>query len=455
MKVHFIAIGGSAMHNLAIALHKKGVEVSGSDDEIFNPSKNRLLQYGLLPEKFGWFPGKLHAGLDAVIVGMHARADNPELARAKELKLSVYSYPEYLYEHAKDKTRVVIGGSHGKTTITAMVLHVLNHHQIAADYMVGAQLEGFEVMVSLSDKAPFMIIEGDEYLSSPIDPRPKFHIYKPHIALISGIAWDHINVFPSFDMYVDQFRGFIHCIEENGKLVYCTDDSLVKALCEQEATDDICLYPYGLPEYQVDQEQVCIIHKKKKRQVQLFGKHNLMNINGARLICMQLGITDDMFFEAIRSFKGASRRLEKVHQNGDVLVFRDFAHAPSKIAASTRAVKDFFPDKKVIACMELHTFSSLSQHFLEQYKGSLDTADEAIVFFDPHAIQLKRLPDLEPQSIVSAFEKDGLRVCTNIRQMEEILLATLSSKAVYLFMSSGNLGGFRFNAFYDMIDKKL
>lgn len=455
MRVHFIAIGGSAMHNLAIALHKKGVVVSGSDDEIFDPSKKRLSQYGLLPEPYGWYPEKIREDLDAVILGMHARADNPELARARELNLRIYSYPEYLYEQSKNKTRIVIGGSHGKTTITAMVLHVMQTHQIKTDYMVGAQLEGFDVMVALSDEAPFMVIEGDEYLSSPLDPRPKFHIYKPHIALISGIAWDHINVFPSFEMYLDQFRRFIHCIEDHGKLIYCTDDELVKAICEEEATDAICLYPYHTPGYRLEGGKVVIPHKGKNYEVQVFGQHNLQNLAGARLVCLQLGITDDMFFEAIGSYKGASRRLEKVYQNKELVVFRDFAHAPSKIKASTQAVREFHPGKKLIACMELHTYSSLNEHFLRHYKGSLDMADEAIVFYDPHAVRLKKLPELDPGLIIKAFDRPDLKVFTSVNSLEKHITGMPLHNATYLFMSSGNFGGLSFNDFFASIDKRL
>ena len=445
MEVHFIAIGGSAMHNLAIALHKKGYEVSGSDDEVFDPSRKNLIQYGLLPEKSGWYPEKIHKELDAVILGMHARADNPELTKARKLGLNIYSYPEYLYEQSKDKTRIVIGGSHGKTTITAMVLHVLNAHGIKTDYMVGAQLDGFDVMVKLTEEAPFIVIEGDEYLSSPVDPRPKFHIYKPHIALISGIAWDHINVFPTFEMYLDQFRRFIYCIEEGGKLIYCKDDKLVEALCEEEATASLFLYPYGLPDYEIMGDKVFYIHKGNRYPIQLIGKHNLMNMNGARLICSQMGIDDSMFFDAIATFTGASRRLEKIFMGHDVTIFRDFAHAPSKIKASIEAVKEFDPGKKLIACMELHTYSSLSENFLSHYAGTLEKADEAVIFFDPHAVRLKKLPELDTDNIYKAFGKPGLKVVNDTNELYEFILKQVDHNTNFLFMSSGNFGGIQFN----------
>lgn len=449
MKVHFIAIGGSAMHNLAIALHKKGYQVGGSDDEIFDPARKRLLQYGLLPGRTGWFPEKLDNTIDAVILGMHARADNPELEKARQLGLNIFSYPEYLYEQSKEKTRIVIGGSHGKTTITAMVLHALHVSGVRTDYMVGAQLEGFEVMVQLSEDAPYMVIEGDEYLSSPIDPRPKFHLYKPHIALLSGIAWDHINVFPSFEMYVDQFRRFLHCIEEDGKLIYYKGDSLVKALCEEEAPESICKFPYDLPEYALEQGKTKILYRHRKYPVQVFGRHNLLNINGARMVCLQLGLTSEMFYQAMGSFKGASRRLEKIFQSNTMTVFRDFAHAPSKISASTQAVKEFFPDKHLIACIELHTFSSLNREFLDQYKGTLDAADEAFIFYDPHALMLKKLPDLDPAYIPDAFGNKEIRVFTDTLSLKNAIAArAFKQDTCLLFMSSGNFGGLDFSEFF-------
>lgn len=451
MNVHFIAIGGSAMHNLAIALHKKGYLVSGSDDEIFDPSRRRLLNYGLLPEVFGWFPEKIHTGLDAVILGMHARADNPELARANELGLKVYSYPEFLYEQSKEKTRVVIGGSHGKTTITSMILHVLQYHKIDSDYMVGAQLEGFEVMVRLTEKAPFMIMEGDEYLSSPVDRRPKFHLYKPHIALLSGIAWDHINVFPTFENYLEQFRQFIRIIEENGKLIFCSEDMVVSALCKEKLNPGLNLYPYGLPEYEIRDGKTFYISGKERYPLQVFGRHNLLNINGARLVCQQMGVSNVMFFEALRSFKGASNRLEKIFEQNGTVIFQDFAHAPSKLKATTSAVKEQYPGKPLVACMELHTFSSLSLEFLDQYDGAMDSADIAIVFFSPHALQMKKLPELDPETVRKAFNKKGLEVFTDAALLTRRLEGLAKKEACFLFMSSGNFGGLNLKEFASLI----
>jgi UDP-N-acetylmuramate: L-alanyl-gamma-D-glutamyl-meso-diaminopimelate ligase len=454
MNVHFIAIGGSAMHNLAIALHKRGSRVSGSDDEIFDPSRRRLLSYGLLPEAFGWFPEKIHKGLDAVILGMHARADNPELARAIELSIKVFSYPEFLYEQSKDKTRVVIGGSHGKTTITSMILHVLQYHNIDSDYMVGAQLEGFEVMVRLTEKAPFMIMEGDEYLSSPIDRRPKFHLYKPHIALLSGIAWDHINVFPTFENYLEQFRQFIRVIEENGKLIFCSEDPVLSTLCNEELNPGLNLYPYGLPEYEIRDGKTFYISGQEYYPLQVFGRHNLLNINGARLVCQQMGVNSELFFEALGSFKGASNRLEKIYEQNGTIIFRDFAHAPSKLKATTSAVKEQYPGKSLVACMELHTFSSLSQEFLQQYQGAMDSADIAIVFFSPHALQMKKLPVLDPETVRKAFNKKGLEVFTDTVLLNRRLEGLAKKEACFLFMSSGNFGGLNLKEFASFIKTK-
>jgi UDP-N-acetylmuramate: L-alanyl-gamma-D-glutamyl-meso-diaminopimelate ligase len=454
MKVHFIAIGGSAMHNLAIALKKKGYHVTGSDDEIFDPSRRRLLQHELLPMSMGWDPGRIHKGLDAVILGMHARADNPELARARELGLKIYSYPEFLYEQSKNKTRVVIGGSHGKTTITAMILHVLKHHGIHTDFMVGAQIQGFDVMVQLSENAPYMIMEGDEYLSSPIDPRPKFHIYRPHIALLSGIAWDHINVFPTFEIYLEQFRQFIHLIENNGKLIYCREEQILVDLVQQEANESLCLYPYKLPAHEIRKGQSLVISGDNKYPVGVFGRHNLMNMEGARLVCQQLGVSNDMFFDAIKSFSGAGNRLEKVFEINDSIVFRDFAHAPSKLKATTQAVKEQYPQKKLVACMELHTFSSLNRDFISQYQNAMSAADQAVVFFDPHALQMKKLPDLEPAEVAKAFGRDDIIVIHKKQELEKLLNNVLPENTCFLFMSSGNFGGFDVNEFAQNLFRK-
>jgi UDP-N-acetylmuramate: L-alanyl-gamma-D-glutamyl-meso-diaminopimelate ligase len=440
MRVHFIAIGGSAMHNLALALHEKGDTVTGSDDHIADPSRSRLLQAGLLPDAEGWFPEKIHNQLDAVILGMHARADNPELAAAKALGIPVYSYPEYLYNATQNQTRVVIAGSHGKTTITAMVLHVLKYHDIETDFMVGAQLDGYETMVRLSGTSEFAIFEGDEYLSSPIDLRPKFHLYKPNITLISGIAWDHVNVFPTYEDYFKQFELYLDTVEPGGAVVYNETDGEVGRLVAS-TTNTIKKFAYGLPESEIREGQTFLKTDEGSVALSVFGRHNLLNMEGARWLCNQMGVTDAAFYEAIGSFRGASRRLELLHQNKGSFAYLDFAHAPSKVAATVAAVREQFPNHCVVACLELHTFSSLSAGFLEAYRGGLQHADAACIFYSPQALALKKLPDLDFDQIRMAFGAPYPEVCTN----HEGLLAFLESQsrrpAVLLLMTSGTFGG--------------
>ena len=452
MKVHFIAIGGSAMHNLAIALCKKGYKVSGSDDEIFEPSKSRLENYHLLPETIGWNENKITKELDAVIVGMHARIDNPELIKAQSLGLNIYSYPEYLYEQSKDKIRVVIGGSHGKTTITSMIIHVLNYYHIDCDYMVGAQLEGFDVMVKLSDNAAITVLEGDEYLTSPIDRRPKFHLYKPTIALLSGIAWDHINVFPTFDNYIEQFKIFLNLIVKRGSLIYCTDDENVKTICETNK-NDIYKYPYSLPAYTIENNITNLVYNNKKYPLKIFGKHNLLNLNGARLVCNLLKIDDEHFYEAITSFKGASKRLELVKSNETVAIYKDFAHAPSKLKATINAVKEQYPQRKLIACIELHTFSSLNDKFLQEYHLSMSAADTAIVYYNQHTLEHKKLPYISPEQVKSAFGGNNLIVYNDSKRLMDDLCKMDMKEKNLLMMSSGNFDGINLNELADNIIK--
>jgi UDP-N-acetylmuramate: L-alanyl-gamma-D-glutamyl-meso-diaminopimelate ligase len=445
MKIHFIAIGGSAMHNLAIALHLKGYDVSGSDDEVFEPSRSRLAKHGLLPQKLNWNPKKITPDLDAVILGMHARQDNPELARAKELNLTIYSYPEFLYEQSKDKTRIVIGGSHGKTTITAMILHVFQYHNINTDYMVGAQLDGFDIMVKLTDDAPIIVLEGDEYLSSAMDRRPKFHLYKPHIALLSGIAWDHINVFPTFDFYLEQFRNFIKVIEKDGKLIYCAEDKELSKLCNEEVRADICRYPYHTPPHEINNGITSLEKDGVIYPLKVFGEHNLQNIAGAMEVCRQVGVTDNMFLAAIANFKGASNRLQLLAQSDSNIVFKDFAHAPSKLKATTQAVKKQFPERKLIAIMELHTYSSLNQSFLSQYKNTMALADIAFVYFNPHALALKKLPDISIQEIMDSFGGNNLEVINSVELLQDKILEQKRPGSTYIFMSSGSFGNLNLN----------
>jgi len=444
MNIHFIAIGGAAMHNLALALHLKGDTVTGSDDVIFDPSKTRLEARGILPEAFGWYPDKITSNLDAVVVGMHAKADNKELLKAQDLGLKIYSYPEFLYEQSKFKTRVVIGGSHGKTTITSMILHVLHYFDRDVDYMVGAQLEGFDIMVKLTDENDFIILEGDEYLSSPIDSRPKFHLYKPNIALLSGIAWDHINVFPTWDIYLEQFKIFIDSIIKGGSITYNIEDAEVKKVVEN-SENTIRKFPYQTPDYIVENGITILETDEGSMPIEIFGKHNLNNLAGAKWICQQIGIDENDFYEAISTFQGASKRLEKIAETDNAIAYKDFAHSPSKVLATTNALKNQYPDRKLIACLELHTYSSLNPEFLNQYKGALAAADISVVFYSPRAVEIKKLQAISQQQIMDAFQSEDLIVYTNPEEFKDFLFSQKFNNMSLLLMSSGNYGGLNFD----------
>ena len=444
MNIHFIAIGGAAMHNLALALHLKGDTVTGSDDVIFDPSKTRLEARGILPKAFGWYPDKITSNLDAVVVGMHAKADNKELLKAQDLGLKIYSYPEFLYEQSKFKTRVVIGGSHGKTTITSMILHVLHYFNRDIDYMVGAQLEGFDVMVKLTDENDFIILEGDEYLSSPIDSRPKFHLYKPNIALLSGIAWDHINVFPTWDIYVEQFKIFIDSIIKGGSITYNIEDAEVKKVVEN-SENTIRKFPYQTPDYIVENGITILETDEGSMPIEIFGKHNLNNLAGAKWICQQIGIDENDFYEAISTFQGASKRLEKIAETDNAIAYKDFAHSPSKVLATTNALKNQYPDRKLIACLELHTYSSLNPEFLNQYKGALAAADISVVFYSPRSVEIKKLQAISHEQIMDAFQNEDLIVYTNPSEFKDFLFSQKFSNTSLLLMSSGNYGGLDFD----------
>jgi UDP-N-acetylmuramate: L-alanyl-gamma-D-glutamyl-meso-diaminopimelate ligase len=451
MNVHFIAIGGAAMHNLALALHNKGMKVTGSDDVIFEPSKSRLYNCGLLPLDFGWYPEKITNEIDAVVLGMHAKRDNPELLKAQDLGLKIYSYPEFLYEQSKHKTRVVIGGSHGKTTITAMILHVLNYHNIEVDYMVGAQLDGFDVMVKLTDEADFIVLEGDEYLSSPIDRRPKFHIYQPNIALLSGIAWDHINVFPTFENYLEQFQIFVDSITVGGSITFNSEDQNVKNIVEQ-SENQVRKLPYYTPEHSIESGVTYISTEEGPLPLEVFGAHNLNNIAGSKWICQQMGVDEADFFEAISSFSGASKRLEKLVSNSKCAVYKDFAHSPSKVKATTDAVKAQYPSRKLVACLELHTYSSLDSEFLNQYKGSLDAADQAVVFYSPHSVKIKKLKSVSKDQIELAFKRNDLIIYTNADDFKEFITSLDYVNKTVVLMSSGSYGGLDFDIIKELVE---
>ncbi|MCX6173013.1 MAG: Mur ligase family protein [Flavobacterium sp.] len=451
MRTHFIAIGGAAMHNLALALHNKGYQVTGSDDAIFEPSKSRLEKKGLLPIEMGWFPEKITTDIEAIILGMHAKDDNPELLKAKGLGLKIYSYPEFLYEQSKNKTRVVIGGSHGKTTITSMILHVMHYHNIEVDYMVGAQLEGFDTMVHLTEENDFIVLEGDEYLSSPIDRRPKFHLYQPNIALLSGIAWDHINVFPTFENYLEQFEIFINQITKGGILVYNEEDETVKKVAE-ETTNTIRRIPYQTPTYSVEDGITLLDTPEGAMPIEVFGAHNLNNLAGAKWICQNMGVDEADFYEAIASFKGASKRLEKIAEGKGKVAYKDFAHSPSKVSATTKAVKTQYPNRKLVACLELHTYSSLNAEFLKEYEGALDAADIAVVFYSPDAVKIKQLEEVTYDQIAQSFKRDDLIIYTNSQEFKDFLFSYDLNNSALLLMSSGNYGGLNFDEVKSLIE---
>ncbi len=439
MNIHFIAIGGSAMHNLAIALARKGDNVTGSDDEIFEPSKSRLKKEGIFPEYAGWNEDSIHEKLDAVILGMHARKDNPELLKAESLGLKIFSYPEYLYEQSKEKKRIVIGGSHGKTTITSMLLHVVNELGLSVDYMVGAQLEGYDCMVKITDSAKMIILEGDEYLSSPVDLRPKFHLYRPHVALISGIAWDHINVFPTFASYLTQFERFCELIEPNGTLIYNSDDEHVDKMGKQFQAS-IRTVPYSTPDYVVEGNGTRMKFEGKEYGLKIFGQHNLQNLMGAMRVGVEMGINAQDFLNAIQSFTGAGKRLQKVVESNEFVLFKDFAHSPSKLKATTKAVKEQYPNRIVVACMELHTFSSLKKEFLPHYKDSMNSADQAVVYYSPEVVAHKKLEPITPELVFEGFN-GGIQVMNTTKEVLDFIQSIDWKNKVLLMMSSGTFDG--------------
>ncbi|MGI8582573.1 MAG: UDP-N-acetylmuramate--L-alanine ligase [Chitinophagaceae bacterium] len=441
MQVHFIAIGGSVMHQLAIALKQKGYVVTGSDDEIFEPSKSNLSIENILPKSIGWFAEKINKNLDAVILGMHAKEDNPELQKAKELGLKIFSFPEYIYQESKNKIRVAVGGSHGKTSTTAMIMHVLKEAGKDFDYMVGAKLNGFEQSVNITE-APIIICEADEYPASAIEKRPKFHFLFPHIAVITGIAWDHINVFPTFDFYLEQFKIFIKKIEVNGILIYNESDETLRNLIDGNKRSDIRYEPYRLPTYFIeDGKTEVIIDGQKSMPLQVFGNHNLLNLHAAYLVCKELGIGAPLFIKAIADFAGAAKRLELLSEKNNCNIYRDFAHAPSKVKATIEAVKQQFPDRKLIAILELHTYSSLNENFMKEYEGAMDNADKAVVFYSSHALALKKMPEISEEKIKQGFNKDELLVINKKEELEKFLQKENYSNSNLLLMSSGDYEG--------------
>lgn len=440
-RIHFIAIGGAAMHNLALALQKNGFQVSGSDDEIYEPSYSRLKNAGLLPETEGWNPEKITSEINTVILGMHARADNPELLRALELGIPVYSYPEYIYQFCKNKQRIVIAGSHGKTTITSMVMHVLKTFNRKFDYLVGAQLEGFDNMVKLSQDAPIIIIEGDEYLASALDKVPKFLKYQHHIALVSGIAWDHINVFPTIDQYVRQFDHLADATPKGGILIYNEDDAIASVICQKER-EDVTVSEYKAhPSEITDGKTFLVTPSRKKIPLDVFGEHNMRNISGAKAVCSKIGITEEQFYEAISTFKGAANRLELLANNPKTAVYKDFAHAPSKLKATTKALKRQYPDRELVAVLELHTFSSLNKRFLDEYNNTFSAADLPMVYFNPEVLVHKNMPSISTDEVIGAFGNKKLEVFTQIADLKARLESLNWPNRNLLLMSSGQFSG--------------
>ncbi len=440
MRVHFIAIGGAVMHNLAIALHKRGYKVTGSDDEIFEPSRSRLAQYGLLPSSDGWNKDLITRDIDAIILGMHAREDNPELIKAKEIGLRIMSFPEYIYEQTKKKKRIVVAGSHGKTTTTAIIMHVFRHAGIKFDYMVGSTIDGYETMVGLSDDSEYAVLEGDEYLTSPLDRRPKFHLYQPDIAVLNGIAWDHMNVFPTYENYVEQFRIFIEKITPGGTLAYFDDDPEVRKVAIA-STNNINKIPYRVHGYFQNKTGFYAATHNRVVPVKVFGEHNMQNLSAAREACFAAGVTEDDFYEAIQSFEGTSKRLQKIFENEKGVSYFDFAHSPSKVKATVEAVASRYQGREIVACLELHTYSSLNIGFLPQYRGTLDQAFLPVVFFNPHAISLKKLPVLSSEIVRKAFGVHNLHVFDNSSEMTAFLKKEHFRDPVFLFMSSGDFNG--------------
>jgi UDP-N-acetylmuramate: L-alanyl-gamma-D-glutamyl-meso-diaminopimelate ligase len=446
MNIHFVSIGGSVMHQLAIALKRKGYHITGSDDEIFEPARTNLEREGILPENIGWVPERLSPAINAVILGMHAKEDNPELQRAKELHIPIYSFPEYIFKESTGKRRVVVGGSHGKTTTTAMIMHVLRHAGNPFDYLVGARLEGFDQSVNITD-APVIVCEGDEYPASAIEKRPKFHFLFPHIAVLTGIAWDHINVFPTFENYLEQFKIFISKIEPEGMLIYNEEDGVLKKLVEENRRPDLSYLPYGVPQHTIANNQTTVTFDGESAPLKVFGNHNLLNMHAAWLVCRQLNITAPVFTKAMASFTGAAKRLEVLALGNGTIVYRDFAHAPSKVRATMEAVKAQYPGKTLYAILELHTYSSLNEAFMKEFNGVMEPADEGVVFYSRHALELKRMPLLDKEVVRRGFGQQNLQVFNQKSELENWLAGRDYTNSIVLLMSSGNYEGLDIEGF--------
>jgi len=443
MNIHFISIGGAVMHNMAIALHKKGYIITGSDDEIYEPATSRLAKYGILPTKMGWDVNNIHSGLDAIILGMHARKDNPEMLKAQELGIKIYSFPEYMYEQTKDKLRIIVGGSHGKTTTTAMILHVLQECNIEFDYLVGSMLAGFETMVGLSETSKIAVFEGDEYLTSALDLRPKFHVYKGDVGIITGIAWDHINVFPTFEFYIEQFKIFVEALPQNGSIIYSANDDEVNKLIAQSNILAKKI-PYLTPDFEVRKGVVYLKNNGQEISLKFFGTHNLQNMMAALHACETAGVSNEQFFKAIQTFKGTAKRLETLFENENCMIIRDFAHAPSKLKATVNAVRELNPERKLIAVYELHTFSSLNKDFLPQYQNSMQAADFKAVLYSKHALEMKKMPMLNNEEVAAGFG-NNVQVFTDKNELRKFIESHFTQNENLLLMSSGTFDGMDLN----------
>lgn len=444
MNLHFVAIGGSIMHSLAISLKQQGHQISGSDDHIYDPASSRLAAHGLLPDEEGWHPERITAELDAVILGMHAFEDNPELAKAQELNIPVYSFPAFVFEQSHHKQRIVIAGSYGKTTTTAMVMHVLKEAGRDFDYLVGAQVEGFDNPVRVTEKAPMIIIEGDEYLASRIDPRPKFLLYQPHMVVITGISWDHINVFPTEDVYEEQFANLLHQLGKAADIIYCEGDARLRALVETYTdANSQYRYPYRTPKYKVKDGKYVVKLEGEQSAVPLIGRHNMANLAAAWRVCQQVGIEIEDFFQHMQTFKGASIRLQILQETQQQVLIRDYAHAPAKVKASVDAVRERYASRHLIAVAELHTFSSLHADYLPLYRDSLAAASARIVYINPKAVAQKRMAPITREQLVDAFGTEDLVYTTTPSELTEAIAHARQGEDVLLLMSSGNLGGLK------------
>lgn len=442
------------MHSLAIALHHAGYLVTGSDDHIHNPARERLDALGLCPEKEGWNANLVHSGLDGVILGMHASEDNPELKKAQELGIKIYSFPEFIYEHSQDKQRIVVAGSYGKTTITAMIMHVLQKAGKRFDFMVGSQVPGFDNPVRLSEDAPVIVMEGDEYLASRLDPRPKFLLYHPHIILLSGISWDHINVFPTEVSYNLQFGKLIDSLPKAGYLIYNDTDKTVREMVHPiKDNESLYISPYSMPSYKITKEGKYSLTLGntslagltsiggEKETMEVIGKHNMLNIAGAWKVCERLGIELKDFLKHMSSFRGAKSRLEMIFSNPKRKIYKDFAHAPAKVKATVEAVRELYPKQHLIVCFELHTFSSLNKEFIKLYAGTLKGADKKIVFMNPETEAAKKANPFSKAEIQTAFGDKNLFYVRDKKELALLLKHLNTGNDVFLMMTSGNFGG--------------